>query len=95
MAKNMQALQEALKGTQAPPKASQTAPAATGNSQGYYTAPSREGKTNITAYLSPDYKASLRLIQAKAGNSLQALVAEALNDLFRKYNVPTVDQQAE
>ena len=92
MAKNMQALQKARKGTQtaATPKASNPTPA-TGNSQGYM-APSREGKTNITAYLSPDYKASLRLIQAKSGASLQALIAESLNDLFRKYDVPTVDE---
>jgi hypothetical protein len=59
-------------------------------SQGSYMAPSREGKTNITAYLSPDYKSSLRLIQARTGKSLQALVAEALNDLFGKYDVPVV-----
>jgi hypothetical protein len=90
MAKNMQALQEALKGTQRTPKASQAAPVP-GTTQGYM-APSREGKTNITAYLSPDYKASLRLIQAKSGASLQALIAESLNDLFRKYDVPTVDE---
>lgn len=55
-----------------------------------YKAPSREGKTNITAYLSPDYKASLRLIQAKTGHSLQDLLAEALNDLFAKHNVPVI-----
>ncbi len=55
-----------------------------------YKAPSREGKTNITAYLSPDYKASLRLIQSKRNRSLQSLMAEALNDLFTKYDVPTV-----
>ena|ERR1039458_2340823 len=55
-----------------------------------YKAPSREGKTNITAYLSPDYKASLRLIQARANKSLQALLAEALNDLFSKYDVPVI-----
>ena len=92
MAKNMQALQEALKGTQAAPTPKASSPgAATGNAQGYM-APSREGKTNITAYLSPDYKASLRLIQAKSGASLQALIAESLNDLFRKYDVPTVDE---
>jgi DNA-binding protein YbaB len=90
MAKNMQALQEALKGAQSQPKASQpVAEAVAGQS---YMAPSREGKTNITAYLSPDYKASLRLIQARTGGSLQDLVAEALNDLFRKYDVPTVEQ---
>lgn len=61
-------------------------------STGSYMAPSREGKTNITAYLSPDFKASLRLIQAHTGKSLQTLIAESLNDLFAKYNVPTVRQ---
>lgn len=66
------------------PPVSATAPA-TG-----YKAPSREGKTNITAYLSPDYKASLRLIQAKTGHSLQDLLAEALNDLFTKHDVPVI-----
>lgn len=90
MAKNMQALQEALKGTQTTTKPSKTTPTTAGTQS--YMAPSREGKTNITAYLSPDYKASLRLIQAKTGNSLQTLIAEALNDLFQKYDVPTVDE---
>lgn len=90
MAKNMQALQEALKGTQSKPTPAQAvADAPTGPG---YMAPSREGKTNITAYLSPDYKASLRLIQARTGGSLQGLIAEALNDLFRKYDVPTVKE---
>jgi len=59
-------------------------------SQGSYMAPSREGKTNITAYLSPDFKSSLRLIQARTGKSLQTLIAEALNDMFGKYDVPVV-----
>src|SRR4051812_32636371 len=64
-------------------------PAAAVSAAGY-KAPSREGKTNITAYLSPDYKASLRLIQAKNGHSLQDLLAEALNDLFAKHDVPVI-----
>ncbi len=65
------------------------APAAT-SAPTSYMAPSREGKVNITAYLVPDYKASLRLIQARTGKSLQTLISEALNDLFTKYDVPTV-----
>jgi hypothetical protein len=56
-----------------------------------YKAPSRKGKTNLTAYLSPDYKGSLRLIQARTNRSIQALIAEALNDLFAKYDVPTAN----
>jgi hypothetical protein len=58
-----------------------------------YTAPSRAGKTNLTAYLSRDYKANMRLIQAKTGQSLQTLIAEALNDLFAKYDVPVIDHE--
>lgn len=57
-----------------------------------YKAPSREGKTPITAYLSPNFKSSLRLIQAKQGGTVQELIAEALNDLFAKHNVPTVSE---
>jgi hypothetical protein len=86
--KNLAALQQALdrkKPEEAPP-----ARRADTDAPGSYKAPSREGKMPITAYLSPDYKASLRLIQAKRGGTTQALIAEALNDLFTKYDVPTV-----
>ena len=53
---------------------------------------SREGHINISAWMSPHYKTSLRLVQAAKGPSstLQDLLAEALNDLFAKYNVPTI-----
>jgi hypothetical protein len=42
--------------------------------------------------MNPAFKSSLRLIQAAKGPScqLQDLMAEAFNDLFDKYNVPTV-----
>ena len=33
-------------------------------------------------------KASLRLVQARRGGTLQDILAEALNDLFVKYGVP-------
>lgn len=58
-----------------------------------YMAPSRAGKTNLTAYLSQDYKRNMRLLQAKTGHSLQTLIAEALNDLFSKYDVPVIDHE--
>ena len=84
MAKNMANLQQALKGKAvARPPVEPAHPVA-------YKAPSRTGKTNLTAYLSPDYKGSLRLIQAKTNRSIQSPISEALNDLFTKYDVPTV-----
>ena len=54
-------------------------------------APSREGKIHIGAYLHPDFKRSLRMVQAQTGLDIQALLALALNDLFRGHNVPVID----
>lgn len=52
----------------------------------------RAGKIAMTFHLSEDFKRSLRLVQARHGHgcTLEQLAAEALNDLFSKYNVPTV-----
>jgi hypothetical protein len=49
----------------------------------------RVGRVNVTGYFDPAVKQSLRLIQAKhPDRTVQDLLAEALNDLFAKYNVP-------
>lgn len=55
--------------------------------------PSREGKIHIGAYVSPDFKKSLRLVQAETGEDVQTLLTRALNDLFRSHNVPVVDHE--
>ncbi|MDE8345932.1 MAG: hypothetical protein POH28_07150 [Acidocella sp.] len=57
-----------------------------------YKAPSREGKIHIGAYLHPDFKRSLRLVQAQTGEDVQTLIVRALNNLFSAHNVPVVDQ---
>jgi hypothetical protein len=69
-----------------PPTEAEKPPAA-----GSYKAPSREGKTHIGAYLHPDFKRSLRLVQAQTGKDMQELIAQALNDLFRAHNVTVID----
>ncbi len=51
---------------------------------------SRVGKVAITAWLPPQFMSSFRLIQAQENRPIQELAAEAFNELFRKYNVPTV-----
>ncbi len=98
MSKNLSALQQALNRQQSAPApvalATTSAPVAAGTADAvapaYYKAPSRAGKVNITAYLSPDYKSNLRLIQARTGKSLQTIIAESLNDTFQKYDVPVI-----
>jgi hypothetical protein len=54
--------------------------------------PSREGLIHIGAYLHPDFKTSLRLVQARTGKDIQTLIADALNELFRAHNAPVVDK---
>lgn len=49
--------------------------------------PDRTGLVNISAYYPAEVKASLRIVQAKTGKNVKQLLGEALNDLFRKYNV--------
>ncbi len=48
----------------------------------------KEGEVNISAYFPAEVKASLRMVQAKTGSNVKECLAEALRDLFRKYNVP-------
>jgi hypothetical protein len=88
------ALQNALKTTSGKPDTalrSIPAPSAPASTE---RPPSRVGQVNISAWLNRDFKKSLRLVQARKleNASLQDLVAEALNDLFSKYDVPTVHQ---
>jgi hypothetical protein len=90
-------LQNALKsssGRTPPPVANQPPPTEKATS---YKAPSRAGNVNMSAWLPRDFKKSIRLVQAKKVESatIQDLMAEAFNDLFSKYNVPTVDYPAE
>jgi hypothetical protein len=58
---------------------------------------SREGKEYIGAWLNADFGTSLRMVQIRRRKDtegrkvyLDDLIAEALNDLFLKYDVPTV-----
>jgi hypothetical protein len=69
----------------APPRPTEKRPAAV--SRAATPRPDRAKKTNITGYFSQEVKSSMRLVQAKRGGSIQELLAEALNDLFRKYGV--------
>ncbi|HEY5328275.1 MAG TPA: ribbon-helix-helix domain-containing protein [Acidobacteriaceae bacterium] len=53
----------------------------------------RVGRVNVAAWLHPDFKSSLRLVQARRSGSIQEILEEALNDIFAKYNVPQVIDQ--
>lgn len=52
--------------------------------------PGRVGKTNVTGYFPKEVKTQLRLLAAEHETTIQALLAEALNDLFAKYGKPEI-----
>lgn len=61
---------------------------------------SREGKEYTGAWLNPDFGTGLRMVQLRRRKDEQGrkvylddLIAEALNDLFIKYDVPTVNHE--
>ena len=52
--------------------------------------PGREGKANVTGYFPPTVKRQLRVLAAEQDTTIQALLGQALNDLFAKYGKPEV-----
>jgi hypothetical protein len=61
----------------------ETAPPILGTSPS--TAPSRVGRKAISGYFSPELSMALHHCARKHDLSLQALMAEAFNDVLRKY----------
>lgn len=55
----------------------------------------RVGQANVSAYLPKGFQQSVRLLYAQTGRSQRELLAEALNDLFAKYDVPQVHMDAD
>lgn len=52
--------------------------------------PGRAQKSNVTGYFPPAVKKQLRILAAEGETTIQALLAEALNDLFAKYGKPEI-----
>ena len=52
--------------------------------------PGRQGKANVTGYFPPTVKRQLRVLAAEQDTTIQALLGQALNDLFAKYGKPEV-----
>ena len=52
--------------------------------------PSRVGKASVTGYFPPAVRRQLRHLAADSDATIQALLAEALNDLFAKHGLPEI-----
>ena len=50
--------------------------------------PSRTGRASVTAYFAPAVRRQLRRLASDRDTTLQALLGEAVNDLFAKHGLP-------
>jgi septal ring factor EnvC (AmiA/AmiB activator) len=48
-------------------------------------APSRRGQVPVTAHFPPDVRKQLKMLAVERDDTVQNLLAEAINDLFAKY----------
>ena len=54
------------------------------------TQPGRVGKISVTGYYGPEVRRQLRRLAADGDTTIQALLGEALNDLFAKHGLPEI-----
>ena len=66
------------------PKA-KTEPSPVARDEKANVAPSRQGRKAISGYFSPEMSLAMHMCARKNDMSLQALMAEAFNDVLRKY----------
>ena len=52
--------------------------------------PGRIGKVSVAGYFAPEVRRQLKRLAADADTTVQALLGEALNDLFAKHGVPEI-----
>lgn len=53
-------------------------------------APSRAGKKPITGFFDPEVSRQIKKVALEKDKTMQELLQEALNDLFRKYDLPPI-----
>ncbi|WP_314374158.1 MULTISPECIES: ribbon-helix-helix domain-containing protein [Sphingomonas] len=53
---------------------------------------SREGRKQIAGFFTPDMSLAMHMMARRQGRSLQALMAEAFNDVLRKYGESPVGE---
>ena len=54
------------------------------------TQPGRVGKVSVTGYFEPEVRRQLKRLAADNDTTVQALLGEALNDLFAKHGLPEI-----
>lgn len=79
------AAQPAPVATPAPRAAEPTTGAGEGTERASTRPISREGRKQIAGFFTPDMSFAMHMLARRQGRSLQALMAEAFNDVLRKH----------
>lgn len=81
-------LRDAMMGVQTPPTIVTPMPASSAQTAPTRSPlpPSRQGLRSIGGHFTPETLRQLRLLAAEQDRTIQELLGEALNDLFRKHN---------
>ena len=74
------------------PQAAPSAGSETPTSEAGWKAPSRRGRTTITAFVDVPTHQQFRILSVEQRRSGQQLLIEAVNDLFRKYGKEPIAQ---
>ena len=74
----------------APAEAAPVRPARRSQAAAGSRAPSRVGRRMIAGHFEPEVSQQLRILCAQHDLSVQDMLREALNDLFRKYGQPPI-----
>lgn len=53
-------------------------------------APSRVGKKPVTGFFDPEVSRQIKKVALDKDQTMQGLLQEAINDLFRKYDLPPI-----
>jgi hypothetical protein len=73
-----------------PSRESPIAIAAQGNRVVRSVVPSRVGKKPVTGFFDPEVSRQIKKVALDKDKTMQELLQEALNDLFRKYDLPPI-----
>lgn len=52
------------------------------------TSKGRDGRVQIQGYFTPDYRKTIKMLASRDDTTMEALLQEAMDDLFKKHNMP-------
>lgn len=55
------------------------------------TSKGRDGRVQVTGWFDPSYRATMKMLAAREGTTLEALLQESMDALFQKHKIDLID----